>query len=119
MEMQTELGLAVLFISHDLSVVSEIADDVMVMYAGRMVEHATSENLFRSPNHPYTRGLIETRPQASNLAQRLPTIAGHVPDLTQIQNGCAFEPRCLIAESECKSKIPILENGVACWNVTL
>jgi oligopeptide/dipeptide ABC transporter ATP-binding protein len=115
MEMQAELGLAVLFISHDLSVVSEIADDVMVMYAGRMAETAPAEKLFSAPQHPYTRGLIETLPQASNLTKRLPAIPGHVPDLTEIQNGCAFEPRCSIAESQCKSEIPIFENGVACW----
>jgi oligopeptide/dipeptide ABC transporter ATP-binding protein len=115
MEMQDELGLAVLFISHDLSVVSEIADDVMVMYAGRMVEKAPAEKLFNTPNHPYTRGLIETLPQASNLAMRLPAIPGHVPDLTEIQNGCAFEPRCSIAENQCKSQIPAFKNDVACW----
>lgn len=115
MDIQAELGLAILFISHDLSVVSEIADDVMVMYAGRMVEYAPADQLFASPRHPYTQGLIEMLPRASSYSKRLYSIPGQVPNLAEVQKGCAFEPRCSRAENQCKSDIPIFENGVACW----
>jgi len=117
LEMQAELGLAVLFISHDLGVVSEIADDVMVMYAGRVVEHATADQLFTAPNHPYTQGLIATRPQAHKSNERLPAIPGQVPDPGDLPRGCAFAPRCPVVEALCKIEVPPLANGAACWKI--
>jgi peptide/nickel transport system ATP-binding protein len=117
MEMQAELGLAVLFISHDLGVVSEIADEVMVMYAGRVVEQASATELFTAPNHPYTQGLIATLPQSYNKKERLPAIPGHVPDLRDLPQGCAFAPRCPIAEGRCRVETPPLVGGTACWKV--
>lgn len=117
LEMQAELGLAVLFISHDLGVVSEIADDVMVMYAGRVVEHATANQLFTAPNHPYTQGLIATLPQAHKSNERLPAIPGQVPDPGDLPRGCAFAPRCPVVEALCKIEVPPLANGAACWKI--
>ena len=115
MEMQAELGLAVLFISHDLGVVSEIADEVMVMYAGRVVEQASATELFTAPNHPYTQGLIATLPQSHTKNERLPAIPGQVPDLRNLPGGCAFAPRCPIAEDRCRVETPPLVDGTACW----
>jgi peptide/nickel transport system ATP-binding protein len=117
LEMQAELGLAVLFISHDLGVVSEIADDVMVMYAGRVVEQAPATQLFTKPNHPYTQGLIATLPQSYQKDERIPAIPGQVPDLRELTQGCAFAPRCPIAEDRCRSETPPLVGGTACWKV--
>ncbi|MBT4700807.1 MAG: ABC transporter ATP-binding protein [Rhodospirillaceae bacterium] len=119
LEMQAELGLAVLFISHDLGVVSEIADEVMVMYAGRVVEQASAAELFATPNHPYTQGLIATLPQSQNKNKRLPAIPGQVPDLRDMPQGCAFAPRCPIAEDRCRVETPPLVGGTACWKVGL
>ncbi len=101
LEMQTRLGMAVLFISHNLGVVARVADEVAVMYAGRIVEQARAGDLFDNPGHPYTKGLIETLPQIGHRLDRLATIPGRVPHPGQRSPGCRFAERCKIAGPEC------------------
>jgi oligopeptide/dipeptide ABC transporter ATP-binding protein len=120
MQMQAELGMAVLFISHNLAVVSEVADDVAVMYAGRIVERAPADALFADPLHPYTRGLIDTVPRIGHGRQRLPAIPGTVPDALRLPAGCRFSDRCPKADAGCRrAEPPLAERGdgraVACF----
>jgi len=120
MRMQAELGMAILFISHNLAVVSEVADDVAVMYAGRIVEMAPSIEIFANPLHPYTRGLIETVPRIGRGRARLPAIPGTVPDPRHLPAGCRFSNRCPLADDTCRRADPPLiamEPGraVACY----
>ena len=107
-EMQREFGVAILFISHDLAVISEMADEVMVMYAGRVVERAPADALLAHPLHPYTRGLIETLPRAGVGRERLPAIPGTVPDLGALPDGCRFSDRCPLADDGCRAAEPPL-----------
>src|SRR5881396_2151817 len=94
-ELRHKRGLAMLFISHDLAVVSRVADRVAVMYAGSLVEVAATRDIFRAPAHPYTRGLLKAVPTLkTNRARPLETIEGTVPSLQAIPPGCSFEPRC-------------------------
>ncbi len=123
LDIQRELGTAILFISHDLAVISEIADDVLVMYAGRIVEQAPATSLFAAPLHPYTRGLIETLPTAGPRQDRLPAIPGTVPDLSALPPGCRFSDRCALADDQCRTAEPPLEflgsgRRVACFKAT-
>jgi peptide/nickel transport system ATP-binding protein len=111
MAAQKEMGMAVLFISHDLAVVSEIADRVLVMYAGRIVEEATAADLFAAPRHPYTRGLIDTVPDPGRHRRRLEAIPGTVPDLASLPQGCRFVTRCALAVAECHAEDPPLRVG--------
>lgn len=90
-----EQGCSIILISHDLGVVREIADDVLVMYAGQAAEYVETEEVFREPRHPYTRALIKARPGWGERKERLFTIAGRPPDLLQEPVGCPFQPRCL------------------------
>ena len=104
-------GLAILLISHDLGVVGELCDEVAVMYAGRIVESGPATRLLDRPRHPYSRGLLRSRPSldAPTPADgRLPAIPGQVPDLRQRPPGCAFHPRCPIALAECRAQVPPL-----------
>ncbi|MDX1483469.1 MAG: ABC transporter ATP-binding protein [Alphaproteobacteria bacterium] len=110
MEMQAEFGMAIQFISHNLGVVSEIADEVMVMYAGRIVELAPTGELFANPRHPYTRALIDTMPRLGARARRLPVIPGNVPDLLRLPEGCPFSDRCALADADCRRVVPALED---------
>ena len=119
-EMQREFGVAILFISHDLAVISEMADEVMVMYAGRVVERAPADALLAHPLHPYTRGLIETLPRAGVGRERLPAIPGTVPDLGALPDGCRFSDRCPLADDGCRAADPPLTGApggrwVACY----
>lgn len=138
-DLQSEFGMSIIFISHDLGVISEISDRVSVMYAGRVVETCSMEALFDAPLHPYTRKLSESIPSLESEADRLPTIEGQVPDLRDPPKGCRFAPRCpQYLGEECDSVDPKLEpireganHGVAChlytevspekppWNVNL
>jgi peptide/nickel transport system ATP-binding protein len=94
-DLQKEFGSAVVVITHDLGVVAELADDVLVMYAGRVVEHATCEVIFRAPEHPYTWGLLSSMPRMDRERQdRLVPITGTPPSLIRVPQGCAFHPRC-------------------------
>jgi len=98
-----------LFISHDLAVVSQVADRVAVMYAGNLVELGPRAEIFRSPAHPYTRGLLEAAPTLSTARNRpLQTIEGTVPPLQTLPSGCPFEPRCDLRVSECRNQLPEL-----------
>ena len=121
-EQSRKRGMAVLFITHDLGVVARIADNVGVMYAGHLVEHAPTAELFRNPLHPYTRGLMRSAPgRAAMGMQRLPAITGSVPSLDNMPEGCPFAPRCDEALPRCFESAPVArcENGhsVACWAV--
>ncbi|UCF69493.1 MAG: ABC transporter ATP-binding protein [Acidobacteriota bacterium] len=113
-----ELG-GILLITHDLGVVAALCDRVLVMYAGRIVEQASVSDLFDDPRHPYTRALIASLPQPDARRERLPAIPGQVPDLGHLPAGCAFHPRCPLAEAQCRVEVPALQsrtNGraVAC-----
>jgi len=108
-EIREKFGLTMLFISHDLAVVSQVADRVAVMYAGNLVELGPRAEIFRSPAHPYTRGLLEAAPTLSTARNRpLQTIEGTVPPLQTLPSGCPFEPRCHLRVSECRNQLPEL-----------
>jgi oligopeptide/dipeptide ABC transporter ATP-binding protein len=118
--LQGELGMAVIMITHDLGVVADLVDDVAVMYAGSIVEYAPVRQLFASPRHPYTQGLLRSVPSLEMRAHRLNTIDGVVPSPFAIPAGCAFHPRCNLAMDTCRATAPVLsaaEDGgrVACW----
>ncbi len=118
-ELQARTGMAIQFISHNLAVVSELAHDIVVMYAGRVVERAPAATLFAHPRHPYTQGLIATLPDPERRVARLPVIRGGVPNLDHV-TGCRFADRCPIAEPSCRSAEPELHvaaegHDVACF----
>jgi oligopeptide/dipeptide ABC transporter ATP-binding protein len=104
-----ELGVAVLLVSHDLGIISQMCDRVLVMYAGRVVEEASVATLFRAPAHPYTRGLIECLPRLDGNG-RLGAIRGMMPGLRALPSGCRFHPRCPIAEPRCGAEVPALRS---------
>ena len=109
-ELRDKFGLAMLFISHDLAVVSHVADQVGVMYAGILVELGPREAIFRSPAHPYTRGLLTAVPTLkSNRTQPLHAIEGSVPAINAVPPGCPFDPRCDLRVDECARELPPLE----------
>jgi oligopeptide/dipeptide ABC transporter ATP-binding protein len=105
-QLQAEFSMGILFISHDLRVVGEIADRVSVIYAGKIVETASKETLFRNPLHPYTRLLLLSIPDAERRGRRLHAIPGVVPDAERIPSGCSFHPRCPLAEEICRAAVP-------------
>jgi oligopeptide/dipeptide ABC transporter ATP-binding protein len=107
-EIQREMGMAVLLITHDLGVVSEIADRVAVMYAGRMMEYGPIGTIFRQVRHPYTRGLLDSIPPLEEKRKRLNAIPGQVPDPMDLPVGCTFHPRCSLAMDDCKKAEPPL-----------
>jgi peptide/nickel transport system ATP-binding protein len=107
--LQAEAGMAMIFITHDLGVVAEIADRVVVMYAGRKVEEAPVDDLFEAPLHPYTAGLIGATPvPGAERAERLADIPGMVPPLNELPAGCAFAPRCPRVMERCRQERPAL-----------
>ncbi|MCH8097441.1 MAG: ABC transporter ATP-binding protein [Proteobacteria bacterium] len=108
LEIQDEMGMAIQFISHNLGVISEVADEVAVMYAGRIVERASTRAIFDQPLHPYTKGLIETVPVIGKRQRRLPAIPGAVPDLMHLPSGCRFSDRCALADKACREAEPEL-----------
>jgi oligopeptide/dipeptide ABC transporter ATP-binding protein len=110
--LRRELGMGIMLITHDLGVVSEVADEVMVMYAGTIVEHAEKTALFERPLHPYTKGLLASVPtgRSDDPKRRLRTIEGMVPDLAQLPPGCRFRLRCPEAIERCaQAEPPLLE----------
>ena len=110
--MQTELGMAVLFITHDLGVVAEIADRVVVMYAGEIVETASVGPIYREPKHPYTEGLLKSMPQVGPRSGRLSSIPGRTPDPWAMPSGCRFHPRCPYSQPKCtEGPIPLVDVG--------
>ncbi len=109
-KLRDEIGMAVMLITHDLGVVAETADRVVVMYCGRVVEQAGVDELFASPKHPYTKGLIESIPKLNEDRERLYMIKGMVPDTTNLPKGCAFADRCESCMERCREKMPALIN---------
>jgi oligopeptide/dipeptide ABC transporter ATP-binding protein len=108
-ELRRKFGLAMLFISHDLAVVSDVADRVAVMYAGNMVELGTKAEIFRAPAHPYTQGLLRAVPTLATDRQKpLSTIEGTVPPIAALPPGCPFEPRCEYRVDACTAALPPL-----------
>jgi peptide/nickel transport system ATP-binding protein len=107
-ELQSSLGMSVILISHDMGVIAEFAQRVVVMYAGRVVETAPVKELFRKPVHPYTEGLLAAIPKLDEDVVRLPTIRGSIPDPTQLIQGCRYGPRCPIAVDRCQIEAPAL-----------
>jgi peptide/nickel transport system ATP-binding protein len=121
-DLQAEFGLTLLFISHNLAVVSHVANRVGVMYLGRMVEMADSATLFSAPRHPYTRLLLETVPDLKKIGRAREPMAGEVPSPIDPPSGCAFHPRCPLANDRCKRERPELidasgRGAVACHAV--
>ncbi len=116
-DLRHKFGLAMLFISHDLAVVSHVADRVAVMYAGSLVELGAKDDIFRTPAHPYTQGLLRAIPTlATNRALPLATIEGTVPPIAQLPPGCPFEPRCPHRVAACAEGLPLLvEVGPKHW----
>jgi oligopeptide/dipeptide ABC transporter ATP-binding protein len=119
-ELRAEFGMAVLLITHALGVVAEMADRVAVMYAGRIVESASVEEIFRAPRHPYTVGLLNSIPDLARPQDRLATIPGAVPNLLHLPPGCRFWPRCPLADAGCCAAQPSLaavgdNHLAACW----
>ena len=130
-KLRRELGTAVILITHDLGVVAETADRVIVMYAGRKVEEAPVAQLFARPQHPYTRGLIDSIPRLALMRRagaaagaRLQEIPGMVPALSNLPSGCIFAPRCGYASDACRREFPAFEekqpgHRAACWHSDL
>ena len=107
-ELQEDAGMSVLLITHDLAVVAEVSHHVAVMYAGKVVEYATAEELFERPAHPYAIGLFRSLPDLAGPGERLTTIQGMVPPATRFPSGCRFHPRCPIATEKCRTEEPRL-----------
>jgi oligopeptide/dipeptide ABC transporter ATP-binding protein len=107
-ELRTRTGMALLLITHDLGVVAEMASRVIVMYAGRIVEEAPVADLFATPSHPYTEGLLAAVPRLGAMQDRLTTITGSVPPLGALPSGCAFRDRCPHAWDRCAAEEPAL-----------
>ncbi len=119
-QLQAETGMAMLLITHDLGIVAETAEDVAIMYAGKIVEHAPVRDLFGAPKHPYTIGLFESLPSVHQDRERLYTIRGNVPAATNFPSGCRFHPRCPHVMDVCPRREPSLDaivanHQAACW----
>jgi len=107
-DLQRQLGMSVIFVTHDLAVAAQIADDLIVMYAGRIVETGTVREIVRSPSHPYTRGLLAANVQPGQ-KERPITIPGTPPNMVRLPPGCSFAPRCAVASDSCWSALPPLQ----------
>jgi oligopeptide/dipeptide ABC transporter ATP-binding protein len=108
-KLSKERDTGVVLVTHDLGVVAEMADRVVVMYAGKVVEEASVFELFSNPKHPYTKGLLNSIPKIDHQREELDSIYGTVPNPLDMPSGCAFHPRCPQADSKCKSMEPLLE----------
>jgi oligopeptide/dipeptide ABC transporter ATP-binding protein len=122
--LREETGTAIVLITHDLGVIAELADDVVVMYAGRVVERAPVAQLFAMPQHPYTIGLLGSIPKMHGEQDRLNAIEGQVPTPMSQTSGCRFAPRCPFAFAQCKEDVPLLRevaagHEAACWRAPL
>ena len=121
-DLKNKLGTSIMLITHDLGVIAEMADYVVVMYAGKVVEEAPVLEIFKNPMHPYTVGLLNSKPSLTQDKERLHSIPGQVPNPLKMPEGCYFNPRCSKAMEICKKKAPeIMEKGtdgvhkVSCW----
>ncbi|MET7868724.1 ABC transporter ATP-binding protein [Streptomyces cyaneofuscatus] len=125
-ELQRELNMGLILITHDLGVVADVADKIAVMYAGRIVETAPVHEIYKAPAHPYTKGLLRSIPRLDQKGQELYAIKGLPPNLLHIPPGCAFNPRCPMAQDVCRTDVPPLyevdeQRRSAChfWKETL
>ena len=109
MDLRKELGLTYLLISHDLGVVEHLSDRVVIMYLGRLVEVAKAEDMFRDPNHPYTKALLEEVPRIDNRRRNFAPVKGEIPSPIDPPSGCYFHPRCPHATERCKTEAPVLK----------
>ncbi len=122
-ELQRELGLSIVFVTHDIGAAAEVADRMAVMYAGRIVEEGPAAVLLTQPRHPYTQALLKSRSEgALQKAKRLDSIGGAPPDLSRLPSGCAFAERCGLAQEHCHQAVPEAtrlrgEHSVACWRI--
>ena len=121
-EIQEETGLSIIFITHDFGIVAKMCDQVMVMYAGRVVERGPVLSIFDNPSHPYTQALLESVPNMEEPVNRLYSIAGQPPALWDLPSGCRFAPRCPHADDRCHAEYPpsfvMGENHTAdCWRL--
>jgi oligopeptide/dipeptide ABC transporter ATP-binding protein len=122
--LRAELGTSIILITHDLGVIAELADDVIVMYAGQVIERCAVPRLFSEPQHPYTVGLLGSIPRLDLDQERLSAIEGFVPDAAAMPAGCRFHPRCPFAVEKCFQEIPPLmkikeDHYAACWRAPL
>ena len=108
MELKNELGFSVIFITHDVSLLLELADRIAIMYAGNIVEDATAQEVYRTPRHPYTAGLLHSFPPLHGPRRELAGIPGSPPDLMHLPTGCNFHPRCQFAFDACPKIDPVL-----------
>lgn len=119
-ELQEEIGMSVIMITHDMGVVAETCDDVAVMYGGKVVEFADVNTIFKDPKHPYTVGLLNSIPRHDVDVDELEPIRGNVPSPKDMPDGCRFAPRCPFATDLCMNELPKLDevsngNEVRCW----
>jgi len=119
-QLQSELGMSILLITHDLGVVAEVCDYVMVMYCGKIIEHAPAQQIFEDAKHPYTKGLLRSIPKLGVKVDKLPTIEGHVPSPANLPVGCRFQDRCNKVHEKCRVEEPVLlkvaeNHQTACW----
>jgi peptide/nickel transport system ATP-binding protein len=122
--LRADTGAAIMLITHDLGVIAELADEVVVMYAGRVVERASVERLFAEPQHPYTIGLLGSIPKLHLKQTRLAAIEGQVPTPMTVMAGCRFAPRCPFSDAQCEAAAPSLtelatSHFAACWKAPL
>jgi len=121
-DLKMKFGFSLLFITHDLGIVSELSNTVVTMYAGRVVENSPTSDFFETPRHPYSNGLINAIPRLSMDSSNIYSIPGSTPDMIDIKDGCPFEPRCYRRLDQCKKFMPPLEKlegsnrSFACWN---
>ncbi len=106
-KLREKYGTSMLMITHDLGIVAEVCDDVSIMYAGRIVEHGTLEDIFNHTSHPYTEGLFGSLPNIEDRTAELKPIPGLMPDPTNLPGGCVFHPRCKYCKEICKSRVPV------------
>ena len=121
-KLKEEREMSIILITHDLSIIAEVADSVAVMYAGKIVEHAKVREIFKRPKHPYTKGLLDSIPQLTEKKERLKVIEGNVPNLLNLPSGCKFHPRCPLVDEKCRKEEPPLEkketgHWARCWKV--
>lgn len=119
-DLKSQMNASIIFITHDLGVIAEMSDRVMVMYAGKVVELANTVDIFKNPLHPYTIGLINSKPDMGTESSRLHVIPGNVPDLSNVPSGCPFHTRCDKVMEVCKEKFPddtYLDDNhrISCW----
>ncbi len=120
-KIQRELGMSIIYISHDIAVIAEVTDKMGVMYAGRLVEYGSTEEVFAAPRHPYAYLLLRSTPSITGPRRKLAPLSGEPPNLLDPPTGCRFHPRCPFATDQCVEEEPVLEtvdgdHQVACWN---